>query len=231
MGLGRSEVFLGDCDPNASPLAPPLLKKGVWRLEDSSRVFLIQKYWFTTFQTTMTWKIKLILAVGVTICSLNKKVLRSWDSKLSSVLGPSKVHDRMPWFQPRKASRGGYVCPSCRVQEGIWNRMFGVVSLSFPNVGQERWGLRWDSHGKLLSFSKGSTDCRFLESCSYKRGWTTMDQGLWAEPLYTCWYLFLLISTEGWRDAHSYFQYASFSGGVIPKIDSFTKDSPGGKVV
>lgn len=119
----------------------------------------------------------------------------------------------MPRYQPRKASRGGYVCPSCRVQEDIWSRMFGVVSLSFPNVGQERWGLRCDAHGKLLGFSKGPTDCRFLESCSYKGGWTTMDKGLWAEPLYTCWYLFLLISTEGWRDAHLYFQYASFSGG------------------
>lgn len=67
------------------------------------------------------------------------------------------------------------------------------LASGFLNVREERWGFHCDAYGKLLGFSKASIDCKYLEPYFYQRACTTMDQVIWAEPLYTCCYLFLTV--------------------------------------
>lgn len=128
------EIFPGGIDSNTQFSSFFFIKQVVWSLEDSSRALLIQKYWLTMRQTTMTWKISWVLMWGfLNNYYLIRKVLRQWDSKFSPVLEPSRVCGRMPRYLPRRASREGRCgCPSCSVEEDIWNKVFGVVSLGFP---------------------------------------------------------------------------------------------------
>lgn len=76
MGSGRSEIFLGDCDPNAQSFSSSFIKKGSVKIR-GLKGLSDSKVLIHYIPDHHDLEKKLILAVGVTICSLIKKVLRS----------------------------------------------------------------------------------------------------------------------------------------------------------